>query len=98
MVIDFKLNKLAARLIVIAVALSVCALLVAVIISRFVIGTLSNYRLSVSRSTLEVPIGYLPNSARLNARFAEAELMASDRDLDRALFHATRAANLSAAG
>jgi hypothetical protein len=95
MVIELKLNKLAARLIVIAAALFVCALLVTIIISRFVIGTLSNDRLSVSRNMLEVPVGYLPNSARLNARLAEAEMMASDRDLDRAEFHALRAVNLS---
>jgi tetratricopeptide (TPR) repeat protein len=95
MVLEFKLNKFAARLAVIAVALVVCAFLMTVIISRFVIGTLSSDRLSVSRSMLATPVEYFPNSGRLNARLAEAELMASDRDLDRAEFHAVRAINLS---
>jgi Tetratricopeptide repeat len=95
MVLEFKLNKLAGRLAVMAVAVVACAFLVTVIISRFVIGTLSNTRLSVSRSMLATPVEYFPNSGRLNARLAEAELMASDRDLDRAEFHALRAINLS---
>lgn len=95
MILEFKLNKFAARLAVIAVALVMCAFLVTVIISRFVIGTLSNDRLSVSRGMLATPVEYFPNSGRLNARLAEAELMASDRDLDRAEFHAVRAINLS---
>jgi tetratricopeptide (TPR) repeat protein len=95
MVVEFKLKNFAARLAVIAVALVVCALLVIVIISRFVIGTLANEGLSVSRSALETPVEYFPNSARLNARLAKAELMASDRDINRAEFHAMRAISLS---
>jgi hypothetical protein len=95
MVLELKLNNIASRLAVIAAALCVCALLVTAIVSRFVIGTLSRDRLSVSRDMLVVPVDYLPNSARLNARLAEAELMASDRDLERAEFHALRAINLS---
>lgn len=95
MILEFKLENFAARLAVIAVALVVCALLMAIILSRFVIGTLADSRLSVSRGMLVTPVEYLPNSARLNARLAEAEMMASDRDLDRAEFHALRAINLS---
>jgi tetratricopeptide (TPR) repeat protein len=95
MLLEFKLDKLAARCATVAVALGVCALLVTVIVSRFVIGTLSDDRLSVSRNMLSVPVDYLPNSARLNARLAEAELAASDRDLDRAEFHVLKAVNLS---
>jgi tetratricopeptide (TPR) repeat protein len=95
MVIDLKLNKIAARLAVIAVALVVCALLLTVIIYRFVIGTLADERLSVSREMLVAPVEYLPNSARLNARLAQAEMRADDRDLESAEFHALRAVNLS---
>jgi hypothetical protein len=72
-----------------------CALLVVVIVSKFVIGTLAYEGLDVSRGTLVTPVEYFPNSARLNARLAKAEMMASDRDLDRAEFHAMRAISLS---
>ncbi|HVG20269.1 MAG TPA: hypothetical protein VNI02_14560 [Blastocatellia bacterium] len=95
MVIEFKLKNMASRLAVIAVALAVCSLLTVVIISRFVIGTLSDRRFAVYRSMLSVPVEYFPNSARLNARLADAEMAASDRDLDRAEFHALRAIALS---
>ena len=95
MVLEFKLNKIAARLAVIAVALVVCALLLTVIISRFVIGTLADDRVSVSRGMIAAPVEYLPDSARLNARLAQAEMSESDRDLDRAESHALRAINLS---
>ncbi|HEX8087201.1 MAG TPA: carbohydrate binding domain-containing protein [Blastocatellia bacterium] len=95
MVLELELKKFATRLAVIAVALLVCSLLMTVIISRFVVGTLSDNRLGVSRGLLAAPVEYFPNSARLNARFAEAEMAESDRDLDRAEFHALRAINLS---
>jgi tetratricopeptide (TPR) repeat protein len=95
MVLEFKLKSLAARLAVIAVAAALCALFVTVVIYRFVIGTLSDDRLSVSRGMLVEPVKYLPNSARLNARLAEAEMMASARDLALAEYHAERAIRLS---
>lgn len=70
-------------------------LLVALVVSRFVIGTLANHRIPATRDTLRVPVEYFPGSARLNARLASAELSASDRDLELAESHAQRAVNLS---
>jgi tetratricopeptide (TPR) repeat protein len=95
MVVELNLTKLTRRVVLAVAAFAGCALLVAVIISRFVIGTLADDRLAVTRETLRVPVGYFPNSARLNGRLASAELAESDRDLATAEFLARRAVNLS---
>ncbi|MFP5265437.1 MAG: hypothetical protein ACLGJB_26420 [Blastocatellia bacterium] len=95
MLLELELKNFARKVAFIAAALGVCSLLMAVIISRFVVGTLSDNRLGVSRGMLAAPLEYFPNSARLNARYAEAEMAETDRDLDRAEFHALRAINLS---
>jgi tetratricopeptide (TPR) repeat protein len=95
MTLDLKLAKLSARL-ALAVAVLVCCLfLVIVILSRFVVGTLSDDRLLVTRDTLRVPVEYFPASARLNARLAAAELAESDSDFASAEFCAGRAVSLS---
>lgn len=96
MVLKLNLAKLAARMALAAAVLAVCSLLVVIVMSRFVIGTLADNRLKdVTRDTLQVPVEYFPGSARLNARLAAAELGESDRDLARAEFHAKRAISLS---
>jgi len=93
--IELNLSKLRARLALAVLALAVCSLLVVIIISRFVIGTLGDDRLAVTRDMLQVPVSYFPGSARLNGRLAAAELSESDRDLSSAELHAQRAVNLS---
>ena len=95
MTFSLKLNKLGARLAVAALSLVVSSLLIAVIITRFVIGTLGDDRVQATRNMLQIPVGYFPNSARLNARLASAELSEGDRDLTTAKAHAQRAVNLS---
>jgi tetratricopeptide (TPR) repeat protein len=95
MVLKLNLNKLGGRLALAILALAGSSLLVVLIISMFVIGTLADDRLLVTRDTLQVPVGYFPNSARLNARLASAELSESDRDLANAKAHARRAVDLS---
>ena len=95
MVLELNLNKLRRRLALAISALAGSSLLVVIIVSRFVIGTLANDRLQVTRDMIQVPLGYFPNSARLNARLAAAELSESDRDLANARAHAERAVNLS---
>ena len=95
MVLNLNLNKVRGRLALAILVLACCALLVAIILSRFVIGTLSDDRLAVTRDMLQVPVGYLPNSARLNARLASAELSESGRDLANAKAHSQRAIDLS---
>ena len=95
MTLDLKLTKLSARFTLALVALVCCSLLVIVIVSRFVVGTLADERLLVTSDTLRVPVEYFPGSARLNARLAAAELAASDGDLASAELYAERAVNLS---
>ena len=95
MTLSLNLNKLGARLAVAALSLVVASLLIAVIITRFVIGTLGDDRVQATRNMLQIPVGYFPNSARLNARLASAELSEGDRDLTTAKAHAQRAVNLA---
>ena len=95
MVFEFNLDKPVARASLAIVAVAFSAVLVLVIFSQFVIGTLADDRLQVSRNLLEIPLERFPNSSRLNARFAQNEIVESDRDLARAEFHAQRAINLS---
>lgn len=95
MTVDIKLTKLIARLALGLATFVCCSLLVIVIVSRFVVGTLADDRLLVTRDTLRVPVEYFPGSARLNARLAAAELAESDRDLASAELYAARAVDLS---
>ena len=95
MVVQFSLDRLSARAAVALVAIGLCAVLVLVLFYQFVIGTLADTRLQVSRNLLEIPLQRFPGSSRLNARFAENEVVESERDLGRAEFHAQRAINLS---
>ncbi|MEK6285847.1 MAG: hypothetical protein AABO57_08920 [Acidobacteriota bacterium] len=95
MVLELNLTKPAGRLALAMGAFAGGLLLLALIVSRFVIGTLADYRIAVTRDMLRVPVEYFPGSARLNARLASAELSQSDRDLGRAESHAQRAVNLS---
>ena len=95
MVLEWSVSKLSRRVALAVGALVGCGLLVGVVLSGFVIGTLADDRLVVNRETLQIPVAYFPGSARLNARLASTELAESDRDLASAEFLATRAVNLS---
>lgn len=95
MVLRVNLSKLRARLVLAIMVFVGSLLLVMIIVSRFVIGTLADHRVQVTRDMLQVPVSYFPNSARLNARLALAELSEADRDLASARAHAQRAVNLS---
>src|SRR5437867_333098 len=94
---DIRLNLtgLMARVAVGVAAIAGFSLLVLIIVSRFVIGTLSDDRISVTRDILQVPVEYFPGSARLNARLALAELSEGDRDLAKAESYAQQAVILS---
>jgi hypothetical protein len=94
MIFKLNLSGLIARLAFAIAALASCSLLVVILVSRFVIGTLADDRLGVTRGMLEYPVAYFPGSARLNARLAAAELSETG-DLASAEFHAKRAADLS---
>jgi tetratricopeptide (TPR) repeat protein len=95
MTINLKLNNQAARLALLLLALGAGGLLVTLIFSRFVIGTLADERFLLDRQWLIAGTRYLPNSPRLQARLAEVELFDADPDLDRADQAAARAVQLS---
>jgi tetratricopeptide (TPR) repeat protein len=95
MIFEFNLDKPIARAALAVVAVAFSAALVLVIFYQFVIGTLDDDRLPMTRNLLEIPLEHFPSSTRLNARFAQNEIVESDRDLARAEFHAQRAINLS---
>jgi hypothetical protein len=95
MTLDLKLTKLSARFTVALGVVVCCALLVIVIASQFVVGTLADDRLLVTRDMLRVPVEYFPGSARLNARLAAAELAEGEGDLATAESYAARAVSLS---
>jgi len=95
MTVELNLDKSSARLSVALLSLVGCLLLLVVVVSRFVVGTLADERLAVTRDTLRAPIGYFPSSARLNGRIAAAEMSESDRDLSSATLYAERATSLS---
>jgi tetratricopeptide (TPR) repeat protein len=92
---QMDLTKPGARVLLAVVTLAACALLALLIVSRFVVGTLADRRLQVTRGMLKIPVEYLPGSARLNARLAAAEFSEGDRDLASAKLYAERAVNLS---
>lgn len=93
--IELNLTKPGARVLLALLTLAGCALLALLIVSRFVIGTLADRRLQVTRGMLKIPVEYLPGSARLNARLAAAEFSEGDRDLASARLYAERAVTLS---
>ena len=95
MIVKLNLSRPVARVAFAVAVLASCFLLVVTLISRFVIGTLADDRLGVTRSMLEYPVAYFRGSARLNARLAAAELSESEGDLTSAEFHAKRAVDLS---
>lgn len=93
--IELDLTKPGARALFGLLTIATCVLLALFIVSRFVIGTLADRRLQVTRGMLKIPVEYLPGSARLNAGLAAAEFSEGDRDLASAKFYAERAVNLS---
>jgi len=95
MTLDLKLSKLGGRFTLALAVVVCCALLVIVIVSRFVVGTLADERLLVTSDMLRVPVEYFPGSARLNARLAATELAEGDGDLATAESYAARAVSLS---
>ena len=95
MIVSAPINRLVARMIVLAISLSICAVLGLAATSNYLVGVLTDERLPVPKGLLVSARSYFPDSARLNARLANVELMETERDLSLAESYALRAANLS---
>jgi tetratricopeptide (TPR) repeat protein len=93
MIVEFAVNKVAAKAMVSLWVLCGCSLLTFGVISNFVVGALTDDRVGISRATLAVASGYFPNRARLRARLAQAS--ERDRDLAAAENNALHAVKLS---
>ena len=95
MVIEIPANKLWAKLTIAVAALFVCALLAVAMLAQVITGILTDERVTVSRELLASGVRYVPNSAPLQARLAEAEMSEDERDLPDIEARALRAINLS---
>lgn len=97
MILTLKLETWIKRSAALAVLLSLCVALAGLTLSHFIVNTLSDEGLVVRRSTLLAAAAYFPQSARLQARLAKAELAeaAEEADVTRAeaaVLHAVRLA------
>jgi Tetratricopeptide repeat len=95
MLIEVKVNGLAARAVAIVLTLGMCAVLTFAALVNVAAGVVTDERVNVNKDLLAATIAYVPNSAPLNARLAEAEMGEADRDISSIENHAKRAVNLS---
>lgn len=95
MVIEAPVNKLSSRAILIALALGVSLMLAFAALTNFAAGVVTDERAKVDKQLMAATIAYVPNSARLHARLAEAEMGEEDRDISSIENHVKRAIDLS---
>jgi Tfp pilus assembly protein PilF len=95
MTIDWKIEKPAQRILVVALTAGIIALLGYMGVSNLVVGMMTGGVEDGSRQRLETAASYFPNSPRLNAQLARSELTSADRDLSAAESFARRAVELS---
>jgi hypothetical protein len=93
--LNLNLKSFPARLLFLASTLAFCGWLILTVINHFVTGTLADERIPVERQRLASTLEAFPDSARLNARYGQAEMLSIDRDLEKFSSHAQRAVNLS---
>ena len=95
MVLDITIEKLTAKAAVLLAALAVIMLLALASVSNFIIGVLTDERVVAARDMLATAAEYFPNSARLNAALAKAEMAEQERNIEQAENYARKATNLS---
>jgi tetratricopeptide (TPR) repeat protein len=93
--IEFTVNSIGARAAALLSGFVLCSLVSLAAAHNLVVGLLTDQRIDVPRNLLAAGIAYVPDSAPVNARLAEAEMMESDQDLATAVLLAQRAANIS---
>src|SRR5437870_8855918 len=95
MKLNLDLQKLPVRLFFLVITLAFCGWLMVIVVNRFIIDTLADPRIPVERERLASTLAAYPDSARLNARYAQAEMLNINRDLAKLSLTAQRAVNLS---
>jgi len=93
--IEVRVHSLFARAAVIVTTLVLCATLTIAALINAAAGVATDERVAANHELLAATIAYLPNSATLNARLAEAELGEDDRDISNIETLARRAVNVS---
>src|SRR5258708_32662382 len=87
-------GRVAAGVLVICVV-GICGLLARQVLFNFIVFSLSDSRSPLSTGALEAATAYFPSSARLNARFADAQISHPARDLAIAALELERVSRLS---
>src|SRR5689334_4951693 len=98
MTLQLNLQSLTARLIFLVLALTLAFWLIVLVIGNFITSTLVDERIGINdldKNALEATLKRYPNSPRLNARVAQAEMLGFDRNPAKVLTYAQRAVNLS---
>jgi hypothetical protein len=95
MKLHLDLHRLPVRLLFLGITLGVCGWLMLLVVNHFITGTLADERIPVERERLASTLVNYPDSARLNARYAQAEMLNINRNLEKLTLHAQRAVNLS---
>lgn len=95
MVTEIKAESVAARITAIFSIATLSVVLTYSGLANFIVGVLTDPRADVSKEMLAAGATHFPNSAALNARLANAEMLEDDRDLADVQKYATRAANIS---
>lgn len=91
MIVNFSLESLFAKFVAGLLTLALFGVLVCAALWYLVIGTLSDERIAVPPDVLNASTQYFPNSPRLQARLAAAEMQGVDRDLAKAEAHIRQA-------
>lgn len=99
MLIRFKLKSVATRAGLLLVSTGFLLLLLKMVHNGFIVGVLSDGKVSVDKKSLTLAVEKFPNSARLSARLAKSEMafrdLASSPDYESAEKHVRRAIVLS---
>ena len=95
MVFEIKLEGIARKSAALLITFSVVLLLTFAALANLIVGLLTDVRTSPARELLQTGVDYVPNSARVLARLADAEMREPGRDLLRIEARAEHAVQVS---
>ena len=95
MVLEIKVERLASKTAVALTTLAVCLLLTFAALVSLLVGLLADERTRPARELLADGVAYVPSSAAVLGRLAEAEMRDRERDLSLVEAHAERAVKIS---
>jgi hypothetical protein len=94
-VLRINVNKPIAKTIAAGATLALCAVLGVLAVTGVIAGVLTDERVRVGKALLSGGVRYVPNSAGVQARLAEAEMLSEERDLSVAEARVRLAINIS---